>query len=201
MIQFFGVTRADDTIVDPVGSSGAGVPIYERPTSGFSLVVEGRPGGTSSPIGLSTFNWNPSDPTVLPYLLIEASLPLGDGSATVCDDSPGMFGGVPAVSPPNFSVTQPVADAINDFACRFKDGSGVRQGRGQDGACTAFSDGSFHFLFPPGPGVPFPSTVQFCGFIGAPIEFPTGDTLVTTRIRDLAGNISAPAQLIIRVLQ
>lgn len=117
----------------------------------------------------------------------------------VCDDSAPDLGGVPAVNPADISTTQPVADAINDFACRFKNGRGVPTGRGAKEACTAFSDGVFHFLFPPDPTVKFPSTVQFCGQIDALLAFPTGDTLITARIRDLAGNVSRPARLIIRV--
>lgn len=193
------MARADDTLVPSSGTTTDGTQIFERPSYGFSLVLEGRPGGTSSPIQSNTFNWDPTDPTVLPGLLIEASRALGDGSADVCDDNAPVFGGVPPVNPPDFSTKQPVADAVNDFACRFKDGSGGRSGRGKDDACTSFPDGFFHFLFPPGAGVQFPSTIQFCGQIGAPLAFPTGDTLITARIRDLAGNISSPMRLIIRV--
>jgi hypothetical protein len=29
-------------------------------------------------------------------------------------------------------------------------------------------------------------------------SFPSGDTLVTVRVRDLAGNLGAPAQIIVR---
>jgi hypothetical protein len=174
--------------------------IYERPPWGFWLVIEGRPGGTDAPIGTSTFNWDPLGPATLPYLLIEASRPLGENpTATVCDDSPGMFGGVPAIDPPDFSETQRIADAINDFACRFKDGVGMRNGRAGNDACTLFEDDfpPYHFVSPGAPQSP--STIQFCGQITEPIAFPLGDTLVTARIRDTAGHVSAPAQLIIRV--
>lgn len=135
----------------------------------------------------------------MPDLLIEASQPLGDGSLAVCDDAAPAFGGVPAVNPPDFSTTQAVVDAINDFACRFKDGGGSPGGRVAKDACTLFPDGFYHFLFPPDGTVAHPSTIQFCGQIGAPLAFPTGDTLITARIRDLAGNVSSPARLIIRV--
>ena len=200
VIVFFGVTRADDTLVDPSGQTNDGVPIFQRPTAGFSLVIEGRPGGTGSPIGMSTFNWDPQDPTVLPYLLIEASMPLGaDPTTTVCDDSPGMFGGVPATNPPDFSPTQQVADVVNDFACRFKDGSGTRNGRAANDACTQFPNDfpPYHFLNPDAPQ--FVSTIQFCGLVTNPIAFPSGDTLVTARIRDLAGHVSRQSQIVVRV--
>jgi len=190
------VTRSDDTLLEPIGKTPDGIRIFQRVGTGFSLVIEGRPGGTRSPIGSTTFNSDPNDPTALPYLLIEASRSLGDGSADVCDDSIAMSGGVPAVNPPDFSTSQQVADAINDFACRFKDGGGARSGRGAAEACTSFPDGSYHLIFSNGAT---PSTIQFCGQITGPIAFPAGDTLVTARIRDLANHISSPAQIIIRV--
>jgi hypothetical protein len=195
VITFFGVTNGDDTLVSPVGTAQDGTSIYERPAYNFSLVIEGRPGGTMSPIGTSTFNWNPSDPSVLPYLLIEASEPLGPNPTTaVCDDSPGNLGGVPATDPPDFSVTQAVANVINDFACRFKDGAGAYNGRASSDACTQFPDD-----WPPYHFVNSTSTIQFCGLITPPIAFPVGDTRVTARVRDLAGNRSAASSIIIRV--
>jgi hypothetical protein len=195
VITFFGVTNGDDTLVSPVGAAEDGTPIYERPAYNFSLVIEGRPGGTKSPIGTSTFNWDPSDPSALPYLLIEASEPLGANPTTaVCDDTPGNLGGVPATDPPDFSLTQSVADVINDFACRFKDGAGTRNGRVADDACTLFPDDPQPYHY-----VNSRSTIQFCGLITAPIAFPVGDTRVTARVRDVAGNRSAPSIIIIRV--
>ena len=200
VIAFFGVTRSDDTLLDPSGQTQDGVPIFVRPSSGFSLVVEGRPGGTGSLIGTSTFNSDPQNPATLPYLLIEASMPLGaNPTAAVCDDFPGMFGGVPATDPPDFSPTQQVANVINDFACRFKDGLGTRNGRAANDACTLFPNDfpSNHFVNPTGPDLP--STIQFCGQVTTPIAFPTGDTRVTVRIRDLAGHVSQQSQLVLRV--
>ncbi len=198
VITFFGVTRSDDTLLTRSGTSG-GIPIYQRSSTDFSLVIEGRPGGTGSPIGTSTYN--PGGPTDLPYLLIEASKPLGQNpTAAVCDDTPGMAGGVPALpDAPDFSPTQQVADVINDFACRFKDSSGTRNGRGPSDACTLFENDfpPYHFVNPMAPA--FPSTIQFCGLITPPIAFPVGQTTVTARIRDLAGNVSNPAQIIISV--
>jgi hypothetical protein len=189
------VINGEDIPVLPVGTAEDGTPIYQRPAYNFSLVIEGRPGGTKSPIGTSTFNWDQYDPTVLPYLLIEASEPLGTNpTTTVCDDSEGMFGGVPATDPPDFSLTQTVADVINDFACRFKDGGGTRNGRGTNDACTQFPDD-----WPPYHFVDSTSTIQFCGLITPPIAFPVGDTRVTARIRDVAGNRSAASTILIRV--
>lgn len=191
MITFFGVVRADDTLVTPVELTPEGIAVYERPSYGFSLVLEGRPGGTRSDIGSNTFRTNPSDPTVFPDIQIQVTRPLGDGSLAVCDDTAPSLGGVPAVNPPDFSTTQAIADAVNDLACRFKDGSGLRSGRGPADSCVIFSDGLFRF-------VDQTSTIQFCGLINRPIGFPEGDTLVTARIRDVAGHLSDIAQLVIR---
>jgi hypothetical protein len=194
VITYFGIVRADDTLVDPAGTTPDGVPIYERSFgSGFSLVLEARPGGTRSDLDPSTFNSNPADPRVLPGLQIEASRPLGDGSSTICDDTAPTQGGVPAVNPPDFSPTQAVANAINDLACRFKDGFGLRGGRTKlQDACTAFEDGGFRFAAAG-------TTIQYCGLIDDPVSFPPGNTVVTARVRDLAGNISLPSQIVVRV--
>jgi hypothetical protein len=191
LITFFGVARADDVLVDAIGSTGDGVPVYLRLAgSGFSLVVEGRPGTLGARVGTSSFSSN--DVNQLPDLQVEVSRPLGDGSIAVCDDTRPDFGGVPAVTPFDFSTAE--AQAINDFACRFKDGQGHPIGRERsDDACTRFLPGDeYHFVDPA-------SRVQFCGFIDKPLSFWSGDTRVAARIRDTAGNVSAVAQLVIRI--
>lgn len=193
MITYFGVVRADDTLVDSTDTTPDGVPIYERSFgSGFSLVLEARPGGTKSDLDPSTFNSNP-DARLLPGLQIEASRQLGDGSSAVCDDTAPTLGGVPAVDPPDFSPTQVVVNAINDFACRFKDGFGLYSGRTKlQDACTTFEDGGFRFTAAG-------TTIQYCGLINEAVSFPLGDTVVTARVRDVAGNISLPSQIVVRV--
>jgi hypothetical protein len=194
VITYFGVVRADDTLVDPAGTTSDGVPIYERSSgSGFSLVLEARPGGTKSDLDPSTFNSNPADPRVLPGLQVEASRQLGDGSRTICDDTAPTQGGVPAVNPADFSPTQVVANAINDLACRFKDGFGLYNGRTRlQDACTSFEDGGFRFKATG-------TTIQYCGFIDDAVSFPPGDTVVTARVRDMAGNISFTSRIVVRV--
>jgi hypothetical protein len=190
VITFFGVTNGNDTLVSPLDTAEDGTPIYERPTYGFSLVVEARPGGTGAALGSRTFNWSLANPTSLPDLQVEASNNLGDGSATVCDDSGKTAGGVPAVTPFDFSAAQ--AAAINDLSCRFKDGSGAPAGREKD-ACTLFLPAEiYHFVDPS-------STIQYCGYITDAVSFPGGDTVVAVRVRDVAGNLSAVSKLIIHV--
>jgi hypothetical protein len=194
VITYFGVVRADDTVVDPVDTTLGGVPIYERSAGfGFSLVLEARPGGTKSDIDPSTFNSNPVDPRALPGLQIEVSRPLGDASGAVCDDAEPRIGGVPAIDPADFSPTQSIANAINDLACRFKDGFGLYGGRTKlQDACTTFEDGGFRFKAAG-------TTVQYCGMINEKASFPPGDTVVTARVRDVAGNISLLSQIVVRV--
>lgn len=168
--------------------------IYERSfASGFSIVLEARPGGTLADIDANTLNSNPTDPRVLPGLQIEVSRALGDGSTAVCDDTPPTTGGVPAVNPADFSPTQSVANAINDLACRFKDGFGSHSGIIKSSeACTTFTDGGFHFVMGN-------STTQFCGQMNEPVSFPPGDTVVTARVRDVAGHISLPSRIVVRI--
>jgi hypothetical protein len=193
VITYFGLTRADDTIIDPVAVTGDGTLIFERFFgSGFSIVVEGRRGGTNAQLDANTLNWNPFSPTTLPGLHILVSRSLGDGSTAVCDDASPQPGGVPGIEPPEFDGSQAVANAVNDLSCRFKDGLGIRRGRDALDACTMFGDGIFRFVAPT-------TTLQYCGLINEPLLFPEGDTLVRARIRDIAGNISAEHQIVIRV--
>lgn len=192
-ITFMGVVRGDLTLVSASGSSG-GIPIFERGATNFSIVIEAA-GGTSGVARCTyapdcNFGERPADN--LPDLQVLVSESLGDGSLAVCDGMAPTFGGVPSISPPNFVLDPPTIDALNDFGCRFIDGFGRRQARGLDDACTAFDDGSFRY-------VSNESTSQFCAHVTSPIEFARGDTLVSARVRDLAGNYSAPARIILRI--
>lgn len=200
-ITFVGITRADDVLVDPIEVSPEGVPVFVRlkgaagGASGFRLVVEGKPGSSGSDVALSTLNNNVS---ALPDLQIEANRPLGDGSAAVCDvaqRTPGpTSGGVPAISPPSFDGAVTTTNTINDFSCRFRDGSDQTMG------ISAAIDGCVKFEPTEDNGfVNSESTVQFCGFVSAILSFAPGDTLLSVRLRDQAGNVGAPAQMIIRV--
>ena len=189
-ITFFGVTRADDTPVPPSGTTADNVPIYARPTgAAFSIVIEGAPGVAGEPVGRSAF---PGDGTSFADLQIEVSHPLGNGSATVCDRSGPTPGGVPATDPPSFDDTQANIAASNDLSCRFVNGGDMPVARTRDEACVLFPSGDFRF-------VSLASSVQFCGFVTRFMEFPQGDTLVTARLRDQAGNPGAPMQIVIRI--
>ncbi|MBI1817853.1 MAG: hypothetical protein HYR72_22990 [Deltaproteobacteria bacterium] len=192
-VTFFGLAAADDMPLQPIGTDGNGRLIYERRFGqGFSLVVEGRPGISHSPVGLSAFNYSPDDPAVRPDMQMLVSRPLGNGSTTVCDNTLHMFGGVPSVDPANYALTQHISDAINDLGCRFNNGTGNPGGRGPDDACTLFPDGEFHFVDPN-------STAQFCGRVASPFGFPEGDTIATVRLSDQQGVVGATRQIVVRV--
>ena len=194
-ITYVGLARPDDTIIAPVDTTDEGWPIYERSLGYlFNIVVEAKPGPSRLRVGLNTFRSDLSDPNIRPDFEIIVSRPLGNGSAVVCDDMPPMIGGVPAAT--SFGATQPIANAINDFGCRFVDGSGNPGGRGPDEACTMFEDGQSRFVVTSGPNA---STAQFCAGIAEPFKFPDGDTTVTVRAHDLGGAPGAPRSFVVRI--
>jgi hypothetical protein len=165
-------------------------PVYQPPFGhGFSIVVEAKPGASHATAGNSTYN-----PGGTPDLQIEVTQPLGDGSAAVCDNMMPMLGGVPATNPPDFGDDPGVADRLNDLGCRFIGGAGEMTGHPCDdsSACVLGIDGQHHCAAGD-------SSIQFCGSISQNLEFPSGDTLVTARVRDVRGNLGPPQQLIVRV--
>lgn len=185
-----GVARADGLVTQPIGTAPDGTPIFRRVIGyGFFLIVEAGLGQSRRPPGLVTFNSSPSDPNLLPNLLIVSSNALGNGSASICDDGPDPpIGGVPAVNPPVFGGTQQSANAINDFACRFeaRDNSTL--------ACTKDAGQDARF-------VNAATRVQYCPFlgIGSELEFPDGDTKITAIVTDDIGQPGMPRSIIIRV--
>lgn len=198
IVTFLGVIRADNRYNpdDFLGTNPQGIPIYRRLLgTGFSLVVEGRPGAPGRQVGQTSFNSTPGDPNERPDIQMVVDRPLGDGSVAVCDNTLPNLGGVPAVNPPRFDVTQPITNAINDLGCRFVDGLGQPGGRPASEACVLHDDGQFGFLAGN-------STLQFCSVVipGA-MRFPNGDTLVTVRLRDTTGAVGLPERMIVRVGQ
>lgn len=189
VITYLGLTRADDFEQLPSGMSGD-IPIFTPSFGfGFSIVVEAMPGRSGAQVAPSTFD-SPNPPD----LQIQVTRALGDGSTVVCDDMPPFLGGVPPIDPPDFSTDPTVADRLNDLACRFIDGNGLKVGRqcGPLTACVLQTDGEFDC-------VREESTRQFCGFINQALAFPQGDTLVTVRVRDAIGLLGPPKQLILHV--
>lgn len=195
ILTYIGLARADDTVVASSGRTEDGLPIFERNFgSGFSLVVEARRGGTNAPLVRQTFDWNADDPERLPGLQLLVSRTLGNGSAGVCDDTAPTIGGVPGRASLDFDGSQEVANSVNDLACRFKDGSGVRQGRDTDNACTTSGDGVFRV-------VAAGTELQYCGQINQAVAFPPGDTVVAVRVADEAGNVSAVGRIVVRIAE
>ncbi len=188
VVTFVGITRADDTPVEPSGTTPDGIPIFQRPTgAGFNIVIEGRPGPSGVPVGSVTFRENGP-----PDLQVLVSRPLGNGSPEVCDRLPPRIGGVPGVDPPEFSDRPTVIDALNDLGCRFLDGAGQPRGRGRNDACILKPDGGFDFARSS-------STIQFCGFIDVATRFPEGEVRLTIRLRDERGEVGPAVSMILRI--
>lgn len=193
-ITYFGIATADGTTLEPTLYEGDGRPLYDVTTGAdFSVVIEGRPGSSGEAVGTQAFTWDAEDPTVLPDLQVLISQALGDGSSTVCDKTPPSVGGVPATDPFEYALTQPVADAINDFGCRVNDGSGQPQAV-VDGAaaCTRSTDSLPGFVDPT-------TTAQFCAPIAPGWAFPPGGAFVKARLRDAQGALGAEREMVVRL--
>jgi hypothetical protein len=181
LVTFLGVAGSGGRLVPISDFTESGLPIINRTAgTGFRIVIEGAPGVTGSAVGQIVMNSKPGDPSAMPDLQVQTTRDLGNASATVCS------GGVPAVDPPRFDHEQAIADAINDFACRFSFTTT------RNSSCTIDDFETAIFANPA-------SRIQFCRQVGAEDVFGAGDTLVTVRLRDRIGNVGAPAQMIVRL--
>jgi hypothetical protein len=187
IVTSFGVADNSGTFNQVVETDPQGRPIYSRQGGNdFVIYVEGRPGPSRLPVGTNLLSTQLGSPVGQPDLQIVSSRPLGDGSPAVCDKAFPGAGGVPPIEPPDFAIEQGISDALNDFSCRF------RAFNESDFACTQDSNGTFVF----GNGG---STVQFCVLVNGSLTFLTGDTVLTVRLRDTAGQAGPPSQIIVRV--
>jgi hypothetical protein len=193
-VVFFGLVKADDTLVDPEPPVNPNDPnevrVYRRPFgSGYGLVAEARPGMSGRPVGRSAFNL-----AGCPDFQLQSTSNLGNPTEDVCDVEPPEPGGVPAINPPRFDQDLETCDRFNDIGCRFEDGAGAPLARAcrDIEACIRFEDGEFGCFSPE-------ATAQFCGFISRTIELPLGSTTLTLRIRDTQGNLGPPKQIIVQV--
>jgi hypothetical protein len=187
VVTAFGVADASGTFNASAGEDDLQRPIFARDSStGFVIYIEGRPGMSRLPVGTGRLNAKPGDPTRQPDLQMESSADLGDASPAVCDGSFPTLGGVPGISTPDFSAVQPVSDALNDMGCRF------RVFAETDFACTQDASANLRFDNPS-------STIQFCTLVDEALPFPVGDTVLTARLRDTAGNAGPPAQIVVRI--
>ncbi len=197
-ITEFALLAADDSYIEPERTEN-GIPVYELPFGRFfRIIVEARAGGSRIPPGRDTFRQGAA-----PSFQIQASRPLGNGSAQVCDGDEPVPGGVPGIDPPSFETTDTVIDALNDFGCRFPDGapspSPAGRGCNTQEACLRFDDGTFGCQDPD-------SEVQYCSQLISEVEeFLEGDTLLSARVRETQVNgrvalISPVAQIIVRII-
>jgi hypothetical protein len=195
-IVFFGVTLADDSLLEPAEMQPGEPPVYHLLFgSRFSLVVEARADNpcSCSPLGCECVGSRTFDYPDAPDLQIQTTRPLGNGSAEVCDAGMENPGGVPAIDPPRFDDSPEVVEVLNDLGCRFIDGAGFPTGRGcSDQGCIRFETGEFGCHSPR-------AKMQFCGLVNVATEFPPGDTMVSARVRDVDGNSGAVARLIVRI--
>jgi len=187
VVTYFGLAGADGRPLDSLGLID-GVPAFFGGSGwGFKLVVEGRQGASGIDPGDVTFAPDPHDPTQRPDIQIESTNPLGDGDPAVCE------GGVPAVTPLNFGMTQPVADALNDLGCHFKAADAPAA------ACTTNEYQEYAFA---GDG----TQIQFCLQVPKTLAFPLADmgvrdTVVSVQLRDTSGNIGPLQQIVVRVAE
>lgn len=205
-ITFFGLARADGTVVSPSGTSAEGIPIIERSArAGFLIIVEGRPGASGSPLSQCNSSYDEFSADARPDVQILSNRNLGAGDPAVCDGPqpapetgfgcggrPGAvipIGGIPGFADPDFeSPSRAISDALNDFGCRMAY-------KPPSEPCTVTALGNPRYVMGTN------STDQFCTerTWDGNEPFPRGDTLLTARLRDFAGNLGPPARIIVRI--
>jgi len=171
VITFIGLTKAaTDQLIAP--SVGGANPTYQLDAgTGFRIVIEARPGPSHLPVGTATLNSVSGDASARPDLQILSDRALGNGSIDVCDP----LGGVPAVAGSDYPLTTQVADALNDFGCRFAATNASAE------SCILIG-GEYGFES-------LSSTVQFCSQpVTAAFAFAPGGSILSVRVRDTAGN-------------
>lgn len=187
VVTAFGLAENTGTFNSPIGTDDAGRPIYRRGAGdGFVIFVEARTGVSGLPIATNLLSTLHDDPSGQPDLQILSSQPLGNGSAEVCDRNFPTAGGIPAIDPPQFDFLQPISNALNDFACRF------RIFTEPDFACTQDNNNNLAFANQS-------SVLQFCTLVNKSFTFPAGDTILTVRVRDTGGKAGPPAQIVVRI--
>jgi hypothetical protein len=187
IVSAFGVADASGTFNMPVGRDDEQRWVFaQRASAGFIIFVEGRPGLSRLPVGTVRFNYDSRDPSAQPDIQMVSSQDLGTATQAVCDGAFPQRGGVPAIEPPRFDGESAVSDALNDLSCRFKLFAET------DFACTQDRSGNYVFSNNS-------STMQFCTLVDDALTFPSGETVLTARLRDTAGNAGPQAQIVVRV--
>lgn len=187
LVSAFGLADTNGTFDEQAGTDPFGRPVFGRQTnSAFLIYVEGRPGTSGLPVATNLLSSVRDSPMGRPDLQILSNRDLGNGSVDVCDKSFPDAGGVPAVGGSDFALEQSVSDALNDLGCRF------RVFAEPSFACTQDNNGNFLFESAG-------STIQFCALVSEAIEFPAGDTVLTVRLRDTAGNVGPATEIVVRI--
>ncbi|MCK6553813.1 dockerin type I repeat-containing protein [Candidatus Binatia bacterium] len=189
-ITYFGLANAEGFPVASSGKEGLD-DVYTRPFGAFFyIVVESRPGSSSSPP--STNSYNADNPDAAPGFRLWADNDFGNGSETVCDAGPlpdFPLGGVPRVQTYNPSDAA-VARALNDLGCR------IEVVTASSLACT---------LDPFSTDIAFvnrqQSLVQACtrSVLSSALRLPDGRTRLSVQWLDGAGNASAVKSIILNV--
>jgi len=186
IVTHFGAARADGSPVPPESIGKDGIPVYlTRSGAGFILVVEGKPGKSGHEVGRRLLVHVPGDPKERSDLEIQADRDLGNGSPEVCDRYKPNIGGVPGIKPASFADKQKISDAINDLSCRFE--TFIES----EFSCTMTPNGDYEF-------VSKDTVTQFCLLVARAYGFPEGDTILTVRLKDTAGNPGPAKKLRIR---
>ncbi len=150
-------------------------------------MLEAKPGRSNSAIGTTVPPPTPGA-GIYPDLQVQSDRPLGNGSSAICDTQPAHEGGggVPGFSPASFEPTPAIIDGLVDFACRFS--SFV-----PSAPCTLGPDGNERTL------TSLPSgSQQFCMIGTLNTKIPLGDTVLTARVVDKAGNPGPTTQIVLR---
>jgi len=173
----------------PTTTDAQGNPVFAFPYgAGFFVVVESKAGTSHRSPGVLRSNSDPNDPGVRPDMQIISNRDLGNGSSLICDAGPSPpLGGVPGINPPTFDLaSQKVADAMNDWGCRFDNNT--------LSPCTLTARENYGFVAPD-------TSTQFCTaqVLGREMLFPSGDTLLTVQWRDALGNIGLPRRIVVRI--
>jgi hypothetical protein len=161
--------------------------VYYRESGQFVMVVEGVPGVSGIAPGSSL------QPGILdnrPDLQIQNTRGMGaNPTRDVCDTgSPPYGGGIPGIEQPSFEYDPDtlITDALNDFACRFEAFS-------PGSPCTSVdASGEAKTVVA---GV----SVQFCDLVAVTAAFPPGESVLSVKLRDRAGNTGPTAQIVVRV--
>lgn len=170
----------------------AGRRVYEWVDGvGFMLVVE----AVAGPSGAAAGSFRPSacSTSERPDLQILPSRPLGSGTLRSCTPTPGEVPGIPAFPTPDFGPSDDVTTALQEFAARFLFVVTAET------ACTLDRFGNPNFVSAQPPTPPNPTTRQYCHIVSPSLRFPDGDTILTIRVLDTAGNPGPVSQIVVRV--